>query len=279
VTRRGAYGLALAGLPDAGDLLVDAPEAWPLWHIDRRRGDDAATGQMDGDSASLPLDPSGRLEVGRDAAHATLTLPDPPSDAQVAHPYLAPIAAIAAHWSGRLSFHAGAVAVDGAAWALLGDRGAGKSSLLASLAGAGLDVLADDLVVVTDGRALAAPRCVDLREDAARALGAGALIGRAGGRDRWRVGLGSVPAEVPFAGFVELGWGQDVAVAQTPPHERVPLLLRSLALRTAAVDREALLDFVAAPMLRLARPRRWDAQPAAVEALVAALAAAAVASS
>ena len=269
MTAKGAYGLALAGLPDASDLLVDAPASWPRWRIERVVGPGDGSDHLDDDSASAPLQPAGRLDVRRSDSSATLTLPDPPGDGTVAHPYLAPVAAIAAYWSGRLSLHAGAFMAGGGVWGVLGDRAAGKSSVLASLAAAGVPVLADDLLVVAGGSALAGPRCVDLRADAARALGAGESIGVTGGRERWRVQLAQVAAQAPLAGFVELGWDEDVRIAEVSGSDRLPLLLRSFALRAGRPDPSALLDLAAMPMLSLQRPRRWQAQRAAVDALIA----------
>jgi hypothetical protein len=270
VTAKGAYGLALTGLPDARDLLVDAPASWPRWRIERVVGPGDGTDHLDGDSASAPLEPAGRLDVRRADASATLTLPEPPDDGAVAHPYLAPVAALAAYWGGRLSLHAGAYVGAEGVWGVLGDRAAGKSSVLASLAAAGAPVLADDLLVVADGAVLAGPRCVDLRADAARALGLGESIGVTGGRERWRVLLGPVAAQAPLAGFVDLTWGDEARVADVPASDRLPLLLRSFALRAGRPDPSALLDLAALPMLRLERPRRWEAHDAAVEALIAA---------
>jgi hypothetical protein len=140
---------------------------------------------------------------------------------------------------------------------VLGDREVGKSSLLATLALTGVPVLTDDALVL-NGRlqALAGPRCIDLRERAASALGVGESIGVVGTRERFRMRLGPVPYEVPLGGFVLLEWGDPACVA-VRPDERVGALVRSFALRLG--DRSprahaALMELFALPMLRFHRP-------------------------
>ena len=251
---------------------MGAPPDWPEWQIGvRRGGDPPAAERMDESGASLALDHGGRLDVDRASRSAVFTLPEPPSGPGIVHPYLAPVAAIAAHWAGRTSFHAGAFVAGGRAWVAIGDRGAGKSSLMAALAALGTIVLVDDLLVVDGGRALAGPRCVDLRDDAAAALEQGVTIGTIGGRERWRVELGDAAPTVPLGGFVELGWGDVTEVAAVPVAARLPLLLRSFALRAGPPDPDRILDLAALPMLRFARPRRWDALEPSARALARAV--------
>jgi hypothetical protein len=197
--------------------------------------------------------------VDRASASATIAMPAPPSDAVLAHPYLAPIAAIVARWLGHNAFHSGAVTVGDGAWAVLGGSGSGKSSLIASLHERGCGVMADDLLVVAGGRALAGPLCVDLRTDAARALGRGRSVGVAGGRERWRIDTGPAPAELPLSGFVTLAWADEVRAQPVPVADRLPRLFESLALAAAPPDPDALVDLATLPMLELERPRRYDA--------------------
>lgn len=268
----GAYGLTVEGLAGAGSLLVaDPPGDWPTWRLSACRGDGAGDAHVGADSATVPLHPAGRLDLQRDSRRATLTMPEPPGDEALAHPYLAAVAAIAALWHGRLAFHGGAFGHRGRAWAVLGDKGDGKSSMLAALAAAGVPVLADDLVVVDGGDVLAGPRCIDLREDAAAALGAGRPIGSAGGRERYRVALGPVPAAVPLGGWLTLGWADAVAVATPPAHERLPTLLDAMALQTMPSDPARYLDLAARPLLALRRPRDHGALAATVAAAIGAV--------
>ena len=209
-------------------------------------------------SASVALWPAGRLDVDRSRALATIAMPAPPSDDALAHPYLAPIAAIVARWLRHSAFHSGAVTVEGGAWAVLGGSGSGKSSLIASLVELGSGVLADDLLVVAHGRALAGPSCVDLREDAARVLGRGAPLDVGGGRERWRVHAAPAPAELPLRGFVTLAWSEAVRVGPVPVAGRLPRLFESLALAAAPTDPDALVDLATLPMFALERPRRYE---------------------
>ena len=133
------------------------------------------------------------------------------SDQALVHPYLAPAAAVIARWLGREPFHAGAFALDGGAWGVLGEREAGKSSLLAWLSLQGRSVVCDDMLVVAGDTVFAGPRSVDLRRETAVRLGAGEELGMIGARERWRVGLPPIEPEVPLAGWVFLEWGDEVS--------------------------------------------------------------------
>lgn len=65
---------------------------------------------------------------------------------------LGPILGFALRRRGVLALHASAVVLDGRAVALLGPGGAGKSTLAASFAAAGVPVLSDDVVAVREVR-------------------------------------------------------------------------------------------------------------------------------
>lgn len=67
----------------------------------------------------------------------------------VSFPLLGPVLALYLHRSGRLVLHASAVEVEGRAFVVLGDKGAGKSTMAGALVSAGHRLLSDDLVVVT----------------------------------------------------------------------------------------------------------------------------------
>jgi hypothetical protein len=265
--------LRLAGVPGAADLLVEAPDDWPDWLIERHGRDPAPEVDfVDEDRASVALHPSGRLAIDRARAVASIEMTDPPGDGEVAHPYLAAIAAVAARWLGHIGLHAGGFLHDGRVWAVMGDSSSGKSSMLAWLAGAGHGVMADDLLVVAGGDVLAGPHCVDLRPDVAQALGRGSSIGTAGGRERWRVVTAPVPPTAPLAGFVTLDWGSATSAALVPSAQRLPLIADSLALALAPADPAAVLDLAALPMLALERPRSFEALPESGEALMQAIA-------
>ncbi len=185
-------------------------------------------------------------------------MPTEPTAEEIAQPLLGSTAVAAAYWSGRHCFHAGAFVVDGKAWAILGSKGMGKSSLLAALSLRGTQILTDDLLVVNECHVgLAGPRSVDLRGEAAKALEVGVPLGTVGARERWRVRLGPVPPEIPIGGWVCLGWG-DPAIGSVVAEQRIEVLQRSLALRAEPRDPEAisrLMDLIVLPMCRLSRPR------------------------
>jgi hypothetical protein len=256
----------------ADELLVDAPPEWPTLDLMHAvPGADAPQEDSVGPRrAELTLH-GGWVTIERDPARVTFRLPAPPPARDLVHPYLAPAAAVAARWAGRESFHAGAVVAGGAAWAVLGDKESGKSTTLAHLALGGHPVVSDDLLVVDGDHVLAGPRCIDLRKGSADHLGAGEPLGVVGVRERWRLRLGPAPARVPLRGWVTLAWDEEVAVDALRGPERMLALLpfRSVQLEPGAP--QALVDFGALPVLRLRRPRRWDALDKARSRLLAAI--------
>jgi hypothetical protein len=255
----GAYGFRLSGVDAAARLLARAEPEWPKLEL-LAVTDGAAAPPHDRvleDRAELVLRSGGWVELDRDASRATYHLPHRPRDGDLLHPYLAPVAALAARWLGRESFHAGAVVVDGHAWAVLGDKEAGKSSTLAHLALTGHTVLSDDVLVLHEGSVFAGPRCIDLRAEPARRLGAGEPLGIVGMRERFRLELGPAPSVVPLRGFVMLGWGDELVIEQVRGSRRLLTLIphRALLLETnAPAD---LLELSSLPFLQVRRPRGW----------------------
>jgi hypothetical protein len=193
-------------------------------------------------------------------------------DGDLLHPYLAPVAALGARWLGRESFHAGAVIVDGGAWALLGDKGAGKSSTLAHLALSGHTVLSDDVLVVRDGAAFVGPRCIDLRAEPARRLGAGMPLGVVGMRERFRLELGPAPSMVPLRGFVTLGWGDELAIERLRGSMRLLTLMPHRALLLESNAPADLLELSSLPFVEVRRPHGWRSLEETTERLLDALA-------
>jgi hypothetical protein len=179
-----------------------------------------------------------------------------------------------ARWDRRETLHAGAfVAAGGGAWALLGEKTAGKSTTLAWLAEHGAQVVADDIVVLSGGCALAGPRCLDVRDDASAHLEAGtpASMPREGGRNR--VVLPPLRSEVPLRGIVYLEWGERTALERVPTAERIERLVvqrQGVSIHSDPVD---VLDLAALPALVLRRPKGLGALDEAGEALLAAVSA------
>ncbi len=270
----GAYGFRLSGIDAATELLARAEADWPELELCAIT-DDAPPPPYDRvfeDRAELILRSGGWVELDRVAARATYHLPHRVRDGDLLHPYLAPVAALAARWLGRESFHAGAVIVDGGAWALLGDKEAGKSSTLAHLALTGHTVLSDDVLVVRDGAAFAGPRCIDLRADPARRLGAGTPLGVVGMRERYRLELGPAPSVVPLRGFVTLGWGDELAVEQLRGSKRLLTLIPHRALLLESNAPADLLELSSLPFVQVRRPRGWRSLEETTERLLAELA-------
>jgi hypothetical protein len=271
--KTGAYGFSLQGLPGAGDLLVDAPATWPPLEIARAPDSEGPPADRVGpERAELRLLSGGWIGIDRVPGRAVYHLPQPLDDGALVHPFLAPVALISARWLGRESFHAGAFVADDGVWALLGDKEAGKSTALAWLAAHGQSVVCDDALILEGVTTLAGPRTIDLRAESARRLGIGEPLGTVGARERWRVPLGPVPAELPFRGWVQLEWGDDVGVERVRGAARLPALIPHRGVRLEPPRPEALVDYAALPHLRLRRPRGWDSLRESAERLLDAIA-------
>jgi hypothetical protein len=270
---KGAYGLRLAGksLPEA--LLGDSSADWPTLELVRRVG--TAPGgddQLGPERASIRLIDDGRVEIERVPGRATFTTRRPLGDDELVHPYLGLAAAVYSRWLGRESFHAGAFEARGRTWIVAGEKAAGKSTLLASLALRGRHVLADDVVVLDGVEALAGPRSIDLRADSAAALGAGEDVTAPGGRERWRLALPAAEARVPVAGWVFPAWADDAPeVVPVPPNERLVRLAGSRVLRVEPERPEVLVELAALPAWELRRSRGWDGLGDALDLLLATL--------
>jgi hypothetical protein len=241
-------------------LLSPADPDWPRLRLVAQQGDvELAVERVGKRRAELKLRTGGSVVVDRDAGTAIYTTPRPLGPEELVHPFLAPPAAIIAYWEGRLAFHAGAFVLDGIVWALLGDRGVGKSSTLGWLAGAGVAIVADDLLVLDGGRALPGPRSVDLRADASEALAAGDALGTVGARDRWRIRVADVPPEaLSLGGFVVLDWSEETTLTRLSGPQRFAALQAQVAVRLPPRDQTALLDVVGLPAWRFARSPGWN---------------------
>jgi len=263
------YGFALSGLPDAGSLLVDAPGNWPTLRIERDApGRRPAVERVSRDHATVWLTGDGFAELDRARMLARVRVPSGTADAAIVHPFMAPVALIMAWWLGRDTFHGGAIVADGGVWGVLGEKTAGKSTLLASFALAGVPVMSDDVLVIDGDGVLAGPRSVDLRGDAARRLGAGEPLGQVGARERWRLALPEIAARLPLRGWITLAWGRDLAIEPLRGQARLAELLPHQGVRLGASDPAAFLRLSALPHLRLTRPRDFGALPELRERLL-----------
>ena len=273
--RRGAYGLCLTGLRSVERYLTIAPDGWPRLVVERVVG---AASRLENDvfvggewAGYDTLDQHGQIgsvRLDRESLRARFTSPGGFSDHAMVHPNLGMIAAVTNYWLGRDAFHAGAFVTEAGAWAVLGVREAGKSSLLGQLASKGVGILSDDVVVLDEGRVLAGPRCVDLREGAACWLGQGDDLGMVGNRRRWRVHVPQVPAAVPLRGWIVPVWADRIRFDNVPPAVRLRLLVESFSVWGVPRPPERLLPLIALPFLEFARPRRWEEVEAASAALL-----------
>ncbi len=267
---RGAYGLALTGVPELDHRLVAARPSWPELRLELRVAVKQLARRETIDPRSAILHGAGgtSLEIDRERGLAVITSPEPLAVEALAHPHLSTLAVVNAYWNGWESLHGGAVAGENGAWGIVGARGAGKSSLIAALADIGLPVVCDDMLVIRERLAFAGPRCVDLRRDAAEALGVGEPLGLIGTRERWRFHPGSVASELPLRQLVFLEWGDTLELDSINASDRLRRLLPQRGIRLVPPDPGALLDLAALPGLLLRRPRALAALPESAELLL-----------
>lgn len=275
--KQGAYGLAFSGIPFIPQLL-EADAAWPSWKIRWERylaapGEPETTSETwDEEQANLTCQPAGRMCIERRARRTTLLISDEPDPEALIHPYLASTAIIVGHWLGRASFHAGAFALNGEVWGLLGGRTMGKTSTLMLLHQMGIPVVTDDVLVIEDLMAFSGPRCLDLREDVATRTGDGRYIGVVGTRERWRVDLPMVPGRLPMAGWIHLAWSDGgTEVATLSAASRMEALAGNRGFLDTSAPVHGLLDLISLPTLQYSRPHDWDAASAGLTKLVGVL--------
>ncbi|RLV47496.1 hypothetical protein D9V37_15030 [Nocardioides mangrovicus] len=272
MTGFGVYGLRLEGLSGALGLMAPARDGDPEIRVERitdpadRLPDPRFV--LDRDRALLPLsDGESWAELRRGETTVRLWLGRDYTDEELLHPLLSGTCAVTNWWHGRDAMHAGAVVVDGRAWAVIGHKNQGKSTTLGYLASCGLPVLSDDVVVEDGGLVLPGPAFVDLRPDAARHLGLGRDLGVLGARPRYRYDVTPVVTGVPLAGWLLLEWGERTGLAPLSAGERIKVLLENRAVLLEPADPVALMGYAALPFLRLSRPRRWESLAEVAEVL------------
>lgn len=275
-TRAGAYGLTVdavdvdgrpAGLQPVPDSLQ-----WPTIEIRVRpaNGDRPPAHAMDAASATVLLIEGEHLEADRTTARATYYLRDGWTGHEIVHPYLAGAASVFSAWHGRMAFHGGGVVVDGRVWGVLGRKEAGKTTVLSLLHARGVEIVADDLLVIEDGTTvLAGPRCLDLRPPtmdhlARHAPAMSATRVRDG--ERYRLTLPPVELRLPFAGWVLLEDGADIEMRGVPARQRFAAV--SGEHRVAGHNHRDFLTLLSAPTWVLTRPRAFDVMPTALDLLL-----------
>jgi hypothetical protein len=269
----GAYGLRVEGISQRMRAFLG--RAGPDWPPIRLHAGEPGTDEPDviftEDRARVPLPGGGEIVVQRSPLVGEVRPAVPLREEELLHPYLGYVAVIAARWLGRDCVHAGAFVVDGGAWAFVGARATGKSSMLGRLAADGYDVVCDDVVVIDEQCVFAGPRFVDLRAETAERLGRGEPIGMVGARERWRLRLDPIPPELPLRGWVFLEWGGEGRIERVGPGESMMRIKQQLSLFTTPREPAALLDLAALPAWRLRRPHSWQSMDDAVRRLVDAL--------
>ncbi|MBJ7472989.1 MAG: hypothetical protein JHD16_16910 [Solirubrobacteraceae bacterium] len=280
---RGAYGLALnSGVFPPGRLnrMGAGAERWSVTrqlldgasdpHGTAPVGDVPVLGDSEVDEHGAHVMVAGtRLVLDRASQTATIHARADVSGERLVHPCLAPLAIAAAHWAGRVPLHASAVIVGDRAWAILAERGDGKTTTVAALAQAGHGVLTDDLLVVDDElQAHAGPRCVDLRRESTSLFPGAVRVDDYPTRERFRLTPGPVPPTVPLAGFIRLLWSEHrLGLTPIPAHDRLPLIGAAISMGGPLANPRLALDLAALPVYALERPQGLDSLSASVDAI------------
>lgn len=260
----GAYGLHLRGISPSNLTIEPSPD-WPAVDVRQQPlATDGASVLVTPDTADIALIEGGWLHMARDDMTATFSVRAPLSEDDLLHPYLAAAAAWFAHWLGRDTFHGGAVAFGGRAFGIVGDKEAGKSTLLAWFAARGTDVLADDLLMLHEQVLFTGPRCIDLRAETVAVLASTEGTAVRGG-SRHRLVLPQTRGAWPFAGWILLGWGPETAMNPVAARDRLPRLAPHRVLRVPPTSPGHLLRLAALPMWELTRPKSWDAMDEVLE--------------
>src|SRR5712691_7412903 len=269
----GAYGLRVEGVSHSvRRLLGPADPSWPSvlvrGGISHSEDEQAFVSQT---HARVGLPGGGEITVERTPMVAEIRPSSRPRDDELLHPYLGYVAAIVSRWLGRDCVHAGAFVVDDGVWAMVGERQAGKSSMLGWLAAQGYDIVCDDVLVIADEQVFAGPRVVDLRPEAAEILGVGTPIGLVGARERWRLEVGPIPTQFPLRGWIFLGWSSQVEVRRASAARRLSTIKEQLSLFTTPRDPTSLLDLASLPAFDVHRPLGWGSMIEAADRLLDAI--------
>lgn len=282
-SRYGAYGMALSSgvFPEIRlNALSSSAAPWTVLrreidpesdpHGDAPIGDEPVLGESEVDDRAAQAQVAGtRLEIDRDARTATIRARVDVSPERLVHPVLAPIGIAVAHWSGHVPLHASAVIVEGRAWAILADRGDGKTTTVAALERAGHGVVTDDLLIVDrELQAHAGPRCVDLRASSVELFPEAERVDDYPTRERYRLTPGPVPATVPLAGFVRLLWSEHRSeLSPIRPADRLGLLGASISMGGPLANPALVLELAALPAFALERRKGLDSLDFSVEAV------------
>jgi len=302
VSRPGLYGFAVeldAPEDGVGAWLTPAPPDWPLLRVRRsveRGAHGAATQGGDGPRALAGASADGGAatagDVVMDDIRARVELLDGEAimsresrealfrteaalDAdELVHPMLGYAALAFANWMGREAFHAGVFLSGGGAWALLGRRGAGKSSTLAWLARNGHAIVADDMLFLDGRTAFVGPRAIDLAAATVAHLGFDEELEEVRQGFRLRLELAPLAPEHRLAGWVSLAWGEELEIVPVPAPARIPMLIEHGHQPRGEANWESVLALAELPTFELRRPHGLESLADAGELLLATTAAA-----
>lgn len=264
------YGLKVLALGSRNVLAGSRNLPWHEVDLHQRAGMPPADTAVTWTDDVVTLDAGGHfsVEVVRAPRFAVrVTSGHPLATPALVHPVMAFVGAVVASWTGRLSFHAAAVVIQGRAWLVLAHPGGGKSTLAVTMRAHGHAVLSDDLAVVDGRTVLAGPRSADLREEAAAHLAIGRLHHALAGRERWRTDLGTAPYEAPLGGMVTLEWAEGFSLRRPGVAERLGILATFDALGRGLVRPSAFLDLLDVPLYEIRRARDWSGMDATLSSI------------
>jgi hypothetical protein len=268
-TGTGAYGFRL--IPKGGplpDLVPMSDGEEPVAVSWNRASSRFMLGHVGTEEIALGAERGSAVRIRRDPAEVVFDLPDELTPGALVHPLLSVPLSLLARWRGYVALHAGAFESNGA-WAILGDRTAGKSSMLAALGERGVPIVSDDLLVVDDGCALAGPRCVDLRPDVSPRFASARSIGVVGGRLRYRLSTPPASSRTPLRGLFVLDWSDDgTEIAPIDMQGRLQMLYSQEYLPALGSAGRLMLPIVGLPAWRVRRPRAWEATDAVIDRLL-----------
>jgi len=250
----GCYGLHVTGLEGAEHLLNPVPRDAPLLALEQHEAPQRE--RRFPEERLFPLLGGGSLAVEHGGPGVAFYLPARLKATELVHPWLAAAAVPRNLGLGRLVLHGGLMGVGDSGIAVVGEREAGKSTLMAAAAISGISVYADDVVVVDAGRAYCGPRNIDLRQGTSEHLeGLGVEPAREGTRDRAL--LHPVPWSVGLRAIVVLKWGDTLSIESVSAGRRLFELQGHLACDPAPISRQRVLALAAMPTFILRRPKEF----------------------
>ena len=260
----GVYGMRLLGVAPDPALLAEVAAGAPTFEVFRST---TAAGPLEGGVVHELVEGAGSMAVRVEQRQVEYRLGRELTDDEIVHPWLAPAAAAMALYDGQLALHGAVLEQGGRCVAVLGDREAGKSTLVAAAAARGLGVMTDDVIVLDAGhRVHAGPRCIDLRSGSAAhfALGSGDLA-RSG--TRHRIALPAVPSSAALAAIVILAWGPALSATPMSGAQAAQQLLPHVAAAHDGSSFHRVLDLARVPHLQLVRPRDFGLLDATMDLL------------